>query len=249
MTSSRSTPRTAAALVIGNEILGGKIRESNVYELATLLRSLGIDLRRVHVVPDVLETIASEVRALSDEHDYVFTSGGVGPTHDDVTIAAIASAFGVPVSRDPDMERLLRRHYGEAATENHLILANVPEGAEKVYGSRSPWPVTVLRNVWILPGIPEIFRMKLHIVRERLQGARPFVSRAVFTKLDEAQLKPLLDETVVRHPEVDVGSYPRWNDPQYETKITFDGRDAAAVERAFEDFTRRLPEGEPQWTE
>jgi molybdenum cofactor synthesis domain-containing protein len=249
MTNRPDTTPTAAALVVGNEILGGKIQESNVYELANLLRSLGVELRRVSVVPDELETIASELRALSQQHDYVFTSGGIGPTHDDVTIAAVASAFGVGVARDAEMEKLLRSHYGEHLTENHLLLANVPEGAERVYGSRSPWPATVYRNVWMLPGIPEVFRMKLRIVEERLKGGPPFVSRAVFTKLDEAQLKSLLDDTVARHPEVEVGSYPRWNDPKYETKVTFDGQDPSAVERAVEHFTKGLPDGEPQWTE
>ena len=244
----RST-RTAAALVIGNEILSGKIREANVFELARVLRSRGVELTRVVVIPDTIPIIADEVRKLSKSHDYVFTSGGVGPTHDDVTIAAIAEAFDVPVVRDPDFERLLRDYYGDDVTENHLLLANVPQGVKQLRSARSPWPLTVLDNVWILPGIPEIFRMKLEIIREHLEASAPFVTRSVFTKLDEAALKPVLDETVSRHPKVEIGSYPRWQDPLYETKVTFDGTDRGAVERAFEDFLQKLPEGEPQWTE
>ena len=241
--------QTAAVLIIGNEILSGKIQETNVYALARLLRRLGVELARILVVPDDVSTIAKEVLALSERFDYIFTSGGVGPTHDDVTMAAIASAFGVDVVRAPRMERLLRDHYGPAVTENHLLLANVPEGAEQLEIDRSPWPLTVFRNVWILPGVPEIFQMKLDIVAEHLKGDDPFVSRAVFTKLDEARLKPILDSTVAEHPNVDIGSYPRWQDPTYETKVTFDGKDRDAVERAFEDFLRKLPADEPQWTE
>jgi len=241
--------RTAAALIIGDEILSGKIREANVFELARVLRERGVELARVVVIPDTIPGIVHEVQQLSKAYDHLFTSGGVGPTHDDVTIAAIAEAFNVSVVRDPDLERALRDHYGEDVTENHLLLANVPEGVKKLWVARTPWPLTVLDNVWIMPGIPEVFRMKLEIVREHLEAGAPFVTRSVFTKLDEAALKPFLDETVSQHPEVAIGSYPRWQDPKYETKVTFDGTDRNAVERAFTDFQQKLPDGEPLWTE
>lgn len=240
---------TAAAIVVGNEILSGKVREANVYELARVLRPAGVLLSRVVVVPDDIETIAREVRASREQFDYVFTSGGVGVTHDDVTIAAVARAFGVPVVRDPELETLIRRHYGNEVHENHLALANVPQGARNLVTEGYPWPLLAIENVYVLPGIPEIFQRKLAILRVHLATAPPFVSRAVYTRMDEAVLKPLLDEVVARHPDVEVGSYPRWNDPAYETKLTFDGRDREAVERALEDFLRLLPPGEPQWIE
>ncbi|MGH9321465.1 MAG: competence/damage-inducible protein A [Vicinamibacteria bacterium] len=241
---------TAAALVVGNEILSGKVHEANVLELARTLRSLGVVLARVVVIPDDLETIAREAKTLSVAYEFVFTSGGVGVTHDDLTIAGIARAFAVPVVRDPELEALLRRHYGNALHENHLALANVPQGARKLTIEGSPWPLTAIENVFILPGVPEIFHRKLSIVRAHLRSsARPFLSRAVFTRLDEAILKPLLDEIVARHSDVEVGSYPRWGDPTYDTKITFDGQDEAAVGRALEDFLKLLPPGEPQWIE
>lgn len=250
MIDSGSGSSTAAALIVGNEILSGKIREANVYELARVLRSLGIVLARVVVVPDDLAVIASEIHELKTRYHHVFTSGGVGPTHDDLTIAAVARAFGAPVVRDPELEALLRRHYGKNLHENHLALANVPRGSRGLYIEQSPWPLTVIENVYLLPGVPEIFRMKLDIIRAHLGGgSEAFVSRAVFTKMDEALLKPLLDEVVALHPQVEVGSYPRWNDPEYETKVTFDGKDSGAVGRALDDFVRLLPDGEPQWTE
>jgi molybdenum cofactor synthesis domain-containing protein len=247
---SRSRPPTAAALVVGNEILSGKVREANLYELAGVLRSIGIVLGRVVVVPDDVAVIEREVRDLKERYDHVFTSGGVGPTHDDLTIAGVARAFDVPVVRDPELEALVRRHYRETLHENHLALANVPRGSRGLYIEQSVWPLTVIDNVYLLPGVPEIFRMKLDIIRSHLGGGSDaFVSRAVFTKMDEALLKPLLDEVVARHPRIEVGSYPRWNDPEYETKITFDGQDPGAVERALDDFVSLLPDGEPQWIE
>jgi molybdenum cofactor synthesis domain-containing protein len=245
-----SASPTAAALVVGNEILSGKIREANIYELARLLRSLGVLLDRVAVIRDDLEIVAREVEELARSHDHVFTSGGVGVTHDDLTIAAIARAFSVPVVRDPDLEALIRRHFGANLHENHLALADVPRGTRQLYGERSPWPLALKENVFILPGVPEVFRMKLEIVRKHLgDPGAPYLSRAVYTRMDEAMLKPLLDRVVARHPEVEVGSYPRWADPRYQTKITFDSQDAEALARVLTEFMGLLPQGEPQWVE
>jgi molybdenum cofactor synthesis domain-containing protein len=238
--------KSAAALLIGNELLSGKVHEANLIELARTLRSLGIALERVVMIPDDIATIAVEARALSDRFDLVFTSGGVGPTHDDVTIEGLAKAFGVEAEIHPTMEALLRGAYGERCTDGHLRMALVPAGAELATTEEVLWPTVVLQNVWVLPGVPEIFRMKLAVVRAWVRGPTPFVSRAVFTKMDEAELKPLLDQVVREHPEVDVGSYPKWFDPTYKTKLTFDSRNAARVEAAFAEFVALLPDGEPQ---
>jgi molybdenum cofactor synthesis domain-containing protein len=237
---------TAAALLIGNELLSGKVHESNLIELARTLRALGVRLERVVMVLDDIDTIAREVRALSDTFDVVFTSGGVGPTHDDVTIDAVARAFGVPATMDPTTERLLRNAYGERCTEGHLRMALVPDGAELATTADVTWPTVLMKNVWILPGVPEIFRMKLAVVRAWVCGPERFVSKAVFTKLEEAELKPLLDHVVAEHAGVEVGSYPKWFDPTYKTKITFDSRNAEHVDAALASFLALLPSGEPQ---
>ncbi|MFQ5789376.1 MAG: competence/damage-inducible protein A [Acidobacteriota bacterium] len=241
--------RTAAALIIGNEILSGKIQDINLLELARVLRSLGVALRRVVIVPDELEAIAAEVSVLASAHDYLFTSGGVGPTHDDVTMEAVARAFDVPLVSHPDIEAMLRKHHRDATNEGHLRLARVPEGAKLVFTAEVPWPATIMRNVWILPGVPEVFRMKIEIIREHIGADAPFLTRAVFTGMEEAELTPLLDEIVARHGAVDVGSYPTWSESRYRTKVTFDARDSRVLERAVEDFLKRLPEGEPRWLE
>ncbi len=241
--------RTAAALIIGNELLSGKTEECNLIELARLLRSLGIELRRVVFVLDDRKTIAHEVSALGKSHDFLFTSGGVGPTHDDITLDAVADAFGVDVIPHPDLVALTKEHYGEDLNEGQLRLASVPRGARLLVAKSNRWPALVMANVWILPGIPEVFRMKLPIVREHLGGDTPFISRAVFIKMDEPDLKELLDLVVKEHPDVDVGSYPTWSSDEYRTKITFDGKVADAVDRALQGLLKLLPEGEPQWME
>lgn len=241
--------RTAAALIIGNELLSGKVQEANLAALAGTLRALGIELRRVVMLPDEISLIAEEVRVLAASHDVLFTSGGVGPTHDDVTIEAVARAFGAKVVTSESMESMLRAHYRERCTEGHLRMALIPEGAELVSNVEIMWPTVVMKNVWVMPGIPEVFRMKLPLLRDRLTGGIPFVSRAVYTKMDEGDLKPLLDRVVAAHPDVEVGSYPKWFDPSYKTKLTFDGRHADAVGRAVDAFLALLPAGEPQRVE
>jgi molybdenum cofactor synthesis domain-containing protein len=235
--------RTAAALIIGNELLSGKIVEANLVVLARELRQLGVLLRRSVMILDDLDVIAHEVRELSAGHDVVFTSGGVGPTHDDLTIEGVARAFGVPTVVAPEIERLIRHHYAERTTEGHLLMARIPQGARLVATESMPWPTVVMRNVWVLPGVPEVFQMKLPHVRGDLVGGTPFCSLAVYTRLDEGDLKPMLDRVVAAHANVEVGSYPKWHDPEYKTKLTFDGLDEAAVRAARDDFVRALPAG------
>lgn len=233
-------------LVIGNELLSGKVEEANVHVLARALRGLGVELRRVVVILDDIDEIAREVAVLSKGHDWLFTSGGVGPTHDDVTVLGVAKAFGVSAICDPTLATMLRDHYGERCTEGHLRMAMVPEGASLESTGDVRWPTIRLQNVWLMPGVPEIFRMKLPVIVHHLGEGQRFVSRAVFTQMDEGDLKPLLDDVVARFPDVGIGSYPKWQDPTYRTKLTFDGRDEPRVDRARDAFLALLPEGEPQ---
>jgi molybdenum cofactor synthesis domain-containing protein len=233
--------RSAAVLVIGNEILTGKVEEANVVFLARELFTLGIALRRVVVCPDDTDAIARDVNALRESHDYVLTSGGVGPTHDDVTVPAIARAFGVPLVRDANSERMIREHFGPKTTEGHLRMADLPEGAELIASARIPWPVMRVGNVFVMPGVPEIFRLKFELVRERLVAGAPFHSRALYTWCDEGEIASLLERIERAHAGVTVGSYPRIGDPEYSVKITFDGGDLAAVTRALEACHAALP--------
>lgn len=237
--------RTAAALVIGNEILSGKVHESNTLTLARALRPLGIELKRIAVIPDEVELIASEVNRLRLSHDFLFTSGGVGPTHDDVTVEGIALGLGRRVVRSAVVEALLREHYGERLTAGHLHMADVVEGTELYAGATPAWPTMVLGNVFVLPGVPQIFAIKLEGLLPRLRGAEaPFVLRSVYCDIDEGPLKPYLDAVVAQFADVAVGSYPRWDDGDHRVRVTFDGRDGERVVAAQSTFATSIP---PAW--
>jgi molybdenum cofactor synthesis domain-containing protein len=236
--------RTAAALVIGNELLTGKINDANVGELARSLRALGIRLSRVVMMPDDVGLLAGEIAELSHNFDVVFTSGGVGPTHDDVTVVAVARAFGLEVVEDPQLAGLIRGVYRERTTDAHLLMARVPVGSVLCGAPEVEWPTPVTRNVWMLPGIPDLFRLKLLTVRAWLRGPAPFVTRALFLRQEEPLLKPLLDQVVARHPQVEIGSYPKWFDPTYRTQITFDAETAEAAQAALEDLRALVAPGD-----
>lgn len=236
-----SRPRTAAALLVGNELLTGKIGDQNLAVLARALRARGVSLDRAVVVRDEVEVIAREVRALSASHDWVFTSGGVGPTHDDVTIDAVATAFEVPVETSPRMTELLRGYYKEKLTDDHLLMARIPRGARLVATEKVPWPTVVMRNVWVLPGVPWIFAMKLQALDAEIEAETPFVSLAATSRLEEALLKPYIDRIVERFPAIDVGSYPRWDEGECKTRVTFDGRELEVVRAARDAFAESLP--------
>jgi molybdenum cofactor synthesis domain-containing protein len=228
-----------AILVVGNEILSGKVQDVNVAFLAGELHAVGADLRRVLVVPDEVDVIAEAVRTLSTSHDFVLTTGGVGPTHDDVTVEAVAKAFGRRVVRSPEVEAVIRGFYEERCTEGHLKMADVPEGVELVASKEIRWPAIVVENVYVLPGLPEILRMKFALIRERFRAA-PFHLRNVYVRLDEGNLKAHLDAIVAEHPAVQVGSYPRFDDREFKVRVTLEGRDRGAVDRATGALVARL---------
>jgi molybdopterin-biosynthesis enzyme MoeA-like protein len=240
-TMANAPHKTAAALIIGNEILTGKVQEKNVVYLAQELFQLGVELQRVVVCTDAIETIAEEINGLRHAFDTVFTSGGVGPTLDDLTLPAVARAFERPLVRSPEIEGLLRRHFGERLTEAHLRMADLPEGTELVATGEMRWPTVLVENVWVLPGLPEVFRMKFPIIRERLRAGPPFISRAVYTHTDEGEIADLLERLDREHEGVVVGSYPVWEGEGYSVKITFDGRDPEAIDRAAEALIAALP--------
>jgi molybdopterin-biosynthesis enzyme MoeA-like protein len=234
-------PRTAAALIIGNEILTGKIQESNLGYLGQELFKLGISLERAVVCRDVIGVIVRELDALRRAHDYVFTSGGVGPTHDDVTLPAIAQAFGKQLERSPVIEALIRAYHGERVTDEHLRMADVPAGARLIASDDVPWPTIAIENVYIFPGVPEIFRLKFPVLRPQLNQGAQFVSRAVLTLCDEGEIALQLGEVAARHPELFVGSYPRLRDPRYRLKVTVDGADERRVASALDEIIAFLP--------
>ena len=225
----------AAILVIGDEILSGKTEDQNARLLIGELRELGVALRRIVTIPDDVEEVAAAVRELSARFDHVFTSGGVGPTHDDVTLAGVARAFDVPLVRHPNLEARLKTYFGDAADESRMRMADVPEGAELLVTEEARWPMLSVRNVFILPGVPELFRKKFMAIRERFRVA-PFFARAFYTLQEEFDIAGGLRAVADAHPQVAVGSYPSFSSPDYRVKVTLESKDGAALESAAKEL-------------
>ena len=223
--------KTAAIVVIGNEILTGKSEDKNASFLIKELYKLGVTLRRIVMIPDEVEEIARSVRECAAAFDYVFTSGGIGPTHDDVTIEGVARAFNRPVVRHPELDAMLRGYFGDNADEARMRMADIPEGSDLLRDQGMRWPLVATENVFILPGVPEFFRSKFEAIRERFR-AEPFHVSAIYTREDEFDLAPRLDEVAASHPDVEIGSYPTFTREDYRVKITIESKEEAAVERA-----------------
>lgn len=230
---------TAAILVIGDEILSGKVEDANARLLIGELRELGVSLRRILIVPDEVDDVAAAVRELSARFDHVFTSGGVGPTHDDVTIIGIAQAFDTAVVRHPELERRLNVYFGANADESKLRMADVPGNAELIEMPDWRWPVLVCGNVYILPGVPELFSKKFLAIRERFR-VEPFFAKAVYTLEDEFDIAGSLQEAANANPLVSIGSYPNFSSPEYKVKVTLESKDKLALEKASEDLLKKL---------
>ena len=233
-------PKTAGIILIGNEILSGKIQDANAAYLCRELRALGVDVRRISVIPDEVQLIAEEVASFSRDFDVVFTSGGVGPTHDDVTIEGVARAMTVAVIRHPLLIELLEHYYRGRVTEAALRMAEIPDGAELVGGETVRFPTVMMRNVYVLPGVPEIFRAKFEALRERFRDA-PIHLRNVFVSIGEGTLADYLNRLLQDFPLLQLGSYPEFSNPEYKVKVTLESRDRGYVEQALADFLARLP--------
>ena len=223
--------KTAGILVIGNEILSGKTRDENSPYLARELRDLGVDVRRISVIPDELGIITNEVRQFSGAYDHVFTTGGVGPTHDDLTMEGIAAAFGRRILRHPDLEASLRHFYSADLVDGNLRMADIPEGARLVGGKGMWFPVVAVENVYIFPGVPEILQKKFERIRETFRDV-PFCLREVFLKADEGQIATLLHRVLAEFPDLLLGSYPYFDNPVYSIKLTLESKDSQYVDRA-----------------
>lgn len=232
--------KTAAVLIIGSEVLSGKVTDQNSPFLAQELRGLGVEVRRILTIPDELPVIVRDVRELARDHDLVFTTGGVGPTHDDVTIAAIAQAFDRPLARHPLLEGVLRRHYGEAITPAQLRMADVPEGSRLVGKGDVGFPVVALENVFIFPGIPESVRRKFGRIREEFREA-PYILRRIFLRCDEGEIAAELYRALDRFPALQLGSYPILHQPDHRVVLTLESKQRDEVDRAVQFLVDHLP--------
>ena len=233
---------TAALLVIGDEILSGRTQDRNVSPIAIWLNLQGIRLAEVRVVPDDHERIAAAVNALRASHDYLFTTGGIGPTHDDITVDAIAAALGVPVIVHPRARAALEAHYAErgGVTEARLRMARVPEGADLIENPVSGAPGIRVGNIFILAGIPHVAALMLEALSGRLEGGRPLLSRTIGCVVPESEVAELLGETERAHPGCQIGSYPFFKDGRIGANFVIRSIDEPRLEACRADLVARL---------
>ena len=232
--------KTAGILIIGNEILSGKVRDENAFFLAKELRELGIDLRQISVIPDEKKVIGPEVCRFSALFDYVFTSGGVGPTHDDITMAAIAEGFGVQLRSDDIIKRVLLERLRKPANESVLKMTLVPEGAKVIEHENMRFPVVSFRNVFIFPGIPDYLRNKFIAIREMFRLPAFYLKR-IFLEGYESDFALILNDVVRGNPDVMFGSYPVPGIEDYSIIITVESKSEVRLKEAVNELLKNLP--------
>lgn len=226
---------TAAMLVIGDEILSGRTRDSNMHYLAKELTKRGIDLCEVRMVPDDRAAIVAAVRELSAAWDNVFTSGGIGPTHDDITAEAVAEAMDAPIGIRDDARALLAAHYerqGSALNEARLRMARIPDGACLIDNPISAAPGFSLKNVHVLAGVPQVFEAMVASVLPGLTGGAPLLSQSVRIERGEGDIAGPLSELADSFPDLGFGSYPYIQNGVYGANVVVRGTDAGRVDAA-----------------
>jgi molybdenum cofactor synthesis domain-containing protein len=233
--------RNCAMIVVGNELLSGKIQDSNAYFAARELRKIGVALKRISVVPDELRSIADEVAQCARSFDFVLTSGGVGPTHDDITMEGVAIAFGRELVIHPELERLIRHHFTERVATG-MRMAEVPAGAVLNAAGDLRFPTVQVENVYILPGIPQIFENKLMALLGRF-ATDPYFIRTIYTNAGEGTIAEYLDTCLTSYPELLLGSYPKIGDSEYRVKLTLESKDRDYLDHAFDHLLELLPAG------
>lgn len=236
---------TAAMLVIGDEILSGRTRDSNTHYLAQQLTSHGIDLTEVRVVSDRKDSIIAATRALADAYDHVFTSGGIGPTHDDITAGAVAAAFDTPISIRDDARALLQAHYdqsGQDLNEARLRMARIPDGATLIDNPVSAAPGFTLHNVHVMAGVPSVFQAMVASVLPTLTGGAPLLSQTIRIQRGEGEIAGPLATLAEEYPDLSIGSYPYIQGGIYGANIVVRGTDGGKIGAVIATLARLFPE-------
>jgi molybdenum cofactor synthesis domain-containing protein len=235
---------TAAILVIGNEILSGRTKDANLHYIATELTAIGIRLMEARVVPDIEKRIVTAVNELRAAYDYVFTTGGIGPTHDDITSESVAKAFSVKLVKSPKAVHLLTQHYGEAnLTAARLRMAHVPDGAALIDNPISTAPGFQIGNVYVLAGVPAICQAMFDGLKGGLARGDPVLSKTVSAFVGEGVIAQDLGQLQLRYPALDVGSYPFFRQGKFGASFVIRGTDEEAIGRCaaeLRDIIRKL---------
>jgi molybdenum cofactor synthesis domain-containing protein len=230
---------TAGIIVIGNEVLSGKVTDSNSPFLCRELRALGVDVERIVTIPDVVDVIAGEVGSMSRRFDLVFTSGGIGPTHDDLTMDGVAQAFGRQLVLSTSIADRIRHAQGKEPNESQLKMAMIPDGATLIDAGDLWFPVVIVGNVYVFPGVPELLVKKFASIRERFRG-EPFLLKSVYVKRRESDIAAALNDLLREFPELLLGSYPKVGEESFHVLLTLESRDASYLGRALDSLLGRL---------
>ena len=233
---------TAAILVIGDEILSGRTKDKNIGYIAEYLTAIGVDLREVRVVPDDEEEIVAALNALRHRYTYIFTTGGIGPTHDDITAECVAKAFGVPIDYDPRAVALLKQRFqGPDLNEARMRMTRIPDGADLVTNKVSLAPGFWIGNVIVMAGVPTIMQAMLDEVGPKLKTGKQMLSESVRADAREGDIGTELGEVAKAHPDVTIGSYPFFDDKSGpNTNVVVRSRDAAKLAAAKTAVERML---------
>ncbi|WP_299771121.1 molybdopterin-binding protein [uncultured Tateyamaria sp.] len=235
---------TAAMLVIGDEILSGRTRDANMHHLAGQLTEHGIDLKEVRVVSDDQDAIVAAVRALSGAYDTVFTSGGIGPTHDDITADCIAAAFDTHIDIRDDARAILAEHYAKSGTELNtarLRMARIPDGAALIDNPVSAAPGFIIQNVHVMAGVPSVFQAMVASVLPTLTGGAPLISKTLRIERGEGDIAGPLGELAAAHPDLSIGSYPFIQNGRFGANVVIRGTDGAEVDAALSTLSDHFP--------
>jgi molybdenum cofactor synthesis domain-containing protein len=226
---------TACMILIGNEILSGRTQDKNLSWLSQALNGIGVSLRRAHIIPDDADIIINTVNDARTQYDYVFTTGGIGPTHDDITTACIAQAFGVKVERNAEAQRILEGYYtADMLNAARLKMADIPVGAELIENPVSAAPGYRLENVFVLAGVPSIMQgMFLHL-KHMLKGGAPTESRQLVLLIGEGTIAAEIEAVQTQFPEVEIGVYPTMKEGRARTTVVARGTDAAMLDHVMQ---------------
>jgi molybdenum cofactor synthesis domain-containing protein len=234
-TNTRPRLVTACVVLIGDEILSGRTRDSNLAYIARHLNQIGIQVREARVIPDIEETIVSVINEVRARYDYVFTTGGIGPTHDDITADSVAKAFGVGIGHNAEAIAILEAHYkatGGEFTEARKRMARIPFGATLIENSVSKAPGFQIGNVFVMAGVPMVMQVMLDSLTGRLEGGATMKSRTVSGQIGEGTIAEGLGELQKRYPDVVIGSYPYYRGKVFGTSLVMRGTDPALIDRA-----------------
>jgi molybdenum cofactor synthesis domain-containing protein len=231
---------TASLIVIGNEILSGRTRDANIQFLASALGKIGAPLVEVRVIPDIEKEIVTAVNALRSKFTYVFTTGGIGPTHDDITAVCIAKAFGVPLVRHQPSVEKMEHYYGDKLNAARLKMADLPEGSEPIETRVTSAPGFRIENVYVLAGVPSIAQAMFDSVAPSLAHGAPIVSRYVEAHMGEGDLADALTEIQNAFPAVDLGSYPFFRTGRVGLSVVVKGTDVDAIDGAIEQVVKAV---------